>query len=89
MRKRIDWESHINEWRGSGKSQSRYCREAQISLSSFQYQKSALERCQVSQDFVEVGGTGSIEFVVGEKLIVRVPLDTSPSRLSELAKCLS
>jgi hypothetical protein len=36
------WRARIEEWRGSGLSQSRYCRERGISLATFGYWKRCL-----------------------------------------------
>ena len=89
---RKEWREHVASWESSGKSQAAYCRERKISLSSFQYYKGVFDREVVRPDFVEIGNKESersIEFIVSEKLTVRVPLTTPASRISELAECLS
>lgn len=89
---REEWRERIALWASSGQSQAAYCRERQISLSSFQYYKSIFDKEANRPEFVEIGNKekeGSIDFIVSKKLTVRVPFTTPASRISELAQCLS
>lgn len=37
--KRLEWSSHIEAWKSSGKSQAGYCREHGLNLKAFYYRK--------------------------------------------------
>lgn len=89
MRNREKWRKALEEWELSGESQAGFCRERNLSLSSFQYYKSIFGKESPQSEFVEIGGEESIEFIVSEKLTVRVPSNTSSARIAELAECLS
>lgn len=83
------WREHLSNWRASGKTEAHYCREAKISLSSFQYYKSLLEKEVSSPRFVEIGHEESIELVLSEKVSLRFPAGTPMARIAELVQCLS
>ncbi len=91
MKGQEKWKEHISQWRESGVSQTKFCQREKLTLSSFQYYKGLLKKEKQPSHFVELTSKDEslIEFVVSEKLVVRIPLSTSNKRISELVECLS
>ena len=86
-----DWGALIEEQERSGLSQRQFCRERGLSLGSFQHQRYKFRRVSRSE-FIELSpkkdsSLKELEFILGENLRVRVPLDISSERLSELVGC--
>ena len=91
MLERKRWQDQVKRWRKSGLSQAEFCRRENLSLATFQYRKSALERKAPPAEFVEIGNSASercIELVVGT-VTVRLPVEISNERVVELCRCLS
>lgn len=81
-RDRACWQTHIQAWKKSGLSQTEYCRQNNISLSSFTNWKSKISS-EVFRDqaFVELrhdnlsNQQNCIEFVVDNDLSIKVRED--------------
>ena len=91
MRKRIDWDRLVKRWRTSGLTQAEFCRREQVSLKSFHHQKQQREGKVVREEFVELTRGPQIrtlELVVGDGVVIRIPEETAPERIAELIRCL-
>ena len=84
-----NWIKVVEGWQKSGLSQAEFCRREKVALSSFQYHKRRLGKDKAER-FVEVGSSAAqlIEIVSDNGVVLRVPVDTSCDRISELARCL-
>lgn len=92
MRKAKDWERIIEDWRRSGLTQSAYCREKQLSLSSFNNRLRKQKPAHVEpRHFVELstGEPEYVEILTNNRVVIRLPKDVSAARVSELVQCLT
>lgn len=91
MGKQRDWHRIIEQWSKSGLSQSAYCRQQQLSISSFNQQlRKHRAAHEATPNFIELstGESVHIEIVVSQRVVVRLPKDVSATRLSECVRCL-
>ena len=95
MKKRShqEWRELIKRWNSSDMTRVSFCKQEGITPATLQYRKSVIERlCGEADQFVELSSDrepGSIEIVCSTGVRVRVPVDMSCERISELAQCLA
>lgn len=92
MSKSTNWLEKLDAWRASGLSQAEFCRREQISAARFHYYKQKLSKFP-EDNFVELKSACSsselIELALPSGIVMKLPSNTSGSRLHELVQCLS
>lgn len=62
------WRAHIDQWSGSGLSQTEYCRQKDLSRYKFTYWKTKFKKKNLSVEFVQVSQISQIIHRTGLKL---------------------
>jgi hypothetical protein len=54
MTQKQKWTQYLEEWKASGLSQSGFCRNRNLKLSTFQYYRKILKHSPIEQPFVKI-----------------------------------
>lgn len=91
---RNSWGNHIHQWSQSGKSQTEYCREHNLSIKSFCYWKRKFTKLS-DNNFVEIKRASGrvspstfIEVISPDGIVVRFREDTSINCLKNILTIL-
>lgn len=92
MIRKTDWEAVLARWQQSDMTQTEFCLKERLPLKSFHYHKRRLDVSQKKpSEFVELNRkpeAKSIELILGDGMVVRIPGDIEPHRLAQLVGCL-
>jgi hypothetical protein len=89
------WEEHIKAWQAGGHTQTRYCREHQLSLASFGYWRRKLKAAArpAAKGMIPIVPAGAcgpapIEIALRNGLTLRVPIAAEPVRVAAWVRVL-
>ncbi|MDN5873842.1 MAG: hypothetical protein L0H29_05605, partial [Sinobacteraceae bacterium] len=95
-RKQDFWAGHIEAWQASGQTQTRYCREHQLSLPRFGYwrrKRKAATAAGSGKGMIPIVPPTApevvrIEIALGNGLTLRAPMSTEPARVAAWVQAL-